>query len=120
MSANPARPKPGAMLARRADIPEDGAKAFEFAVGEARFSLILGSSGGEIFGFENDCPHAHYPLDRPDGRVIVQERAFLVCSAHGASFRIVDGACVGGPCIGRALTRVALRIEGDAVLMRGE
>ena len=33
----------------------------------------------------------------PDIYAVIHEGRYLVCSAHGASFNIMDGACVGGP-----------------------
>ena len=98
MRHNPARPAAGALIARLADLPDASARAFDFRAGDAIFSLILARRGDAIFAYENECPHAGYPLERPDGRVVVQEGRFLVCSAHGASFRVDDGACAGGPC----------------------
>jgi nitrite reductase/ring-hydroxylating ferredoxin subunit len=114
MSANPARPPPGAFIARFDDLPDPGARAFDFAEGEARFSLILARQGAAVFAYENVCPHAFYPLDRPDGRVVMQSERYLVCTAHGASFAVETGACVGGPCNGEGLQPIAVTLtDGD-------
>jgi len=115
---NPARPKTGALIARIEDIPDAGAVAVDFAAGDARYSLILARAAGRIVAYENRCPHAGFPLERPDGRVVMQEGRFLVCSAHGASFDMDTGACVGGPCMGRALSPLTVIVEdGGAVRM---
>lgn len=121
MSDNPAKPKSGDVIARLADVPVEGAIAVDFASGEARFSLIVARSGGVLRGFENVCPHAGFPLERPDGRVPMQEGRYLICSAHGASFDVQSGACVAGPGsgreTGRGLKPVPLRIDDGFVLM---
>ena len=117
MNTNPAKPKPGDVIARFADLPENGALAIDFAEGEARFSLIVALSNGVVHGFENVCPHAHYPLERPDGRVPTQEGRFLICTAHGASFDVETGRCVGGPAAGKGLKPVPLRREGDQIIL---
>ncbi len=36
---------------------------------------------------------------------------YLACHAHGALFEIETGVCVRGPCLGRRLTAVPLRID---------
>ncbi|MES1199859.1 MAG: Rieske 2Fe-2S domain-containing protein [Pseudomonadota bacterium] len=118
MRFNPARPAAGALIARFADLPDPSAQAFDFRAGDAIFSLILVRRGAALFAYENMCPHAGYPLERPDGRVVMQEARFLVCSAHGASFRVDDGACVGGPCDDdEGLTPIAVLVESGEVRM---
>ncbi|MES1202292.1 MAG: Rieske 2Fe-2S domain-containing protein, partial [Pseudomonadota bacterium] len=97
---NPARPASGAFLAKLDDIAEGDARVFDFRTGPALWSLILARRAGAVFAYENECPHAGHPLERPDGSVLVQERRYLVCSAHGASFTLDDGECAGGPCGG--------------------
>jgi nitrite reductase/ring-hydroxylating ferredoxin subunit len=112
---NPARPAPGAALIALAEIAEPGARAVEFTSGEARFSVIVARAEGQVRAYENVCPHARAPLDRPDGRVPVQEKRFLVCSAHGASFRIEDGRCVGGPGLGMGLKAFPVKVREGVV-----
>jgi nitrite reductase/ring-hydroxylating ferredoxin subunit len=114
---NPARPEPGARLARVNDVPDLGAKTVYFDKAVSRFSLILARRGDEVFAYENVCPHAGYPLERPDGRVVVQEGRYLICTAHGASFMIESGACAGGPCNGKGLTPIAVEVRDGAVFM---
>lgn len=114
---NPARPAAGARLAGLEDIPESGARAFTFAYGEMRFSLVLARRGAGVFAYENRCPHAGYPLERPDGRIVVQENRFMVCTAHGASFELETGNCAGGPCNGDPLTPIPIEVRDGAVFM---
>jgi len=102
---------PGLALARVEDIPDAGARLAD-ADG---VSLILTRRGAHVRAFLNRCTHADYPLQRADGRVLVQEGRYLVCGAHGASYTLDDGACAGGPCNGRGLTPVAI-IERDGVI----
>lgn len=84
--------------------------------GGKRVSLLLTRRGASVSAFLNRCPHAGYPLQRADGRVLVQERRYLVCGAHGASFDLTTGACAGGPCNGEGLTPVAVTVIGDDVV----
>lgn len=79
-------------------------------------SILVTRKGDRIAAFRNKCPHAGYPLQRSDGRVMLQEGRYLVCAAHGASFGIEDGRCAGGPCNnGDALERIAIVVHNGVV-----
>jgi nitrite reductase/ring-hydroxylating ferredoxin subunit len=40
-----------------------------------------------------------------------------MCATHGALFEIEDGKCVYGPCLGRSLAPIRIRVEGGNVLL---
>lgn len=84
--------------------------------GDARVSLILTRRGDAVACFRNRCTHANYPLQRADGRIVVQEGRYMVCGAHGASYVLDDGACAGGPCNGAGLERIAIVVRDGVVL----
>lgn len=113
---NPARPAPGAFLARTDDVPDGGAICLYFREGDSVFSMILARRGDALFAYENSCPHMGFPMERFDGSVLVQEGRFIVCTAHGASFTMEDGACVGGPCHRRSLAKLEIDVRDGAVL----
>jgi nitrite reductase/ring-hydroxylating ferredoxin subunit len=112
---NPARPAPGTVVAQLTDIPDPGAIVRDFAEGDALFSLLITRQGERITAFENWCPHAGFPLERPDGRVIVLEGKYLLCAGHGASFAMDSGKCVGGPGTGRPLRAVPVELVDGTV-----
>jgi nitrite reductase/ring-hydroxylating ferredoxin subunit len=112
---NPARPQRGAALCALEAIRPGGAIALDFAAGDARFSMIVARTVDGVFAYENVCPHARSPLERPDGRVVVHDKRFIVCSAHGASFRMADGRCVAGPGLGTALNRIGVVVVGGVL-----
>ncbi|MCB1602569.1 MAG: Rieske 2Fe-2S domain-containing protein, partial [Xanthomonadales bacterium] len=72
----------------------------------------------QVHAYLNVCPHAGRPLNWAPGRFLYAHGQ-LVCAAHGAAFRPEDGYCIGGPCRGESLRRVAISIEGDAVHLAG-
>lgn len=104
----------GAVLARIAHLPDPGVRVVDCG----GVSLLVTRRGAEIAVFRNRCPHAGYPLQRADGRVLVQEGRYIVCGAHGASFVLDDGACAGGPCNGARLERVPVLVRDGAVFVR--
>ena len=112
---NPARPKPGAPLCPLDKIPPNGAIILDFAEGTARFSMLVTRSDDSVSAFENLCPHARWPLERPDGRVIVHEQRYIICAVHGASFRMDDGRCVAGPGLGGSLRLIPVTVLGGII-----
>lgn len=110
-------PKPGLFLARVDAVPNPGAIVVDFAEGEARLSIVVTRRGDAIAAFRNRCPHAGYPMERPDGRMVIQEGRYLVCTAHGASFALESGACAGGPCNGEGLERFAVEVRDGGVFI---
>ena len=73
--------------------------------------LFAVRKGGEVRVYVNSCPHIGLPLEPLPNRFLDTRKAHIVCAAHGARFRIEDGVCVSGPCIGQALEAVPCRVE---------
>jgi nitrite reductase/ring-hydroxylating ferredoxin subunit len=111
---SPARPAPGVRLIALAELEDPGARAVDYRVGEDLFSLIVARRGETVAAWLNLCPHALAPLDRFDGKVLIEEGRHLICSAHGASFDMTDGACTGGPAK-RPLTPFAIAVRDGVV-----
>ncbi len=105
-------------LARLDALADGGAIVVDVDRAGARLSLILTRSGDRIAAFRNKCPHAGYPLQRADGRVLVQDKRYMVCGAHGASFALSDGACAGGPCNGDGLERIEIDVHNGEISLR--
>lgn len=109
----------GALTARRAlcpagEIPEGGARGFPVAPGGLT-SLFAVKRGGAVRVFVNSCPHLGLPLEPVPDRFLDRKGEMIVCSAHGARFRVEDGLCVSGPCLGEALEVVAAEVVDGVV-----
>lgn len=109
---------PGLALARLDALPDPGAIVVAPDATARHSTIILTRRGDRIAAFRNKCPHAGYPLQRADGRIVVQEGRFMVCGGHGASFTLDDGACAGGPCNGDPLERVEIELRDGVVMTR--
>jgi nitrite reductase/ring-hydroxylating ferredoxin subunit len=108
----------GAALCRLDDIGDPGGKGFSFGEASARREIFVVRRGRQIFGYVNACPHVGTTLDwRPDEFLTFDKRR-LLCGTHGAVFDIATGACLKGPCAGKALTPVAVALEGDTVVLK--
>lgn len=106
----------GLVLARMDALADPSVTVIVPHPDEPFVSILVTRQGDRVAAFRNKCSHAGYPLQRADGRVMLQEGRYLVCAAHGASFNIENGACAGGPCSnGDALERIAIVIQGGVI-----
>ena len=99
------------------DIPDGDSAGFQVAEGGARHDLIAVRRQQAVVVYRNSCPHIGAPLDFAPGRFLSLDKTHILCSTHGALFRIDDGFCVSGPCLGDSLERVAASVVGDAVFV---
>lgn len=86
------------------DIVADGAaRGFVLEIGGRRFHGFVVRRGEAIHGYVDRCPHMGVPLARELDAYLSPLSAHIACGWHGALFRIDDGTCVGGPCMGAKL-----------------
>ncbi|PTB18398.1 Rieske (2Fe-2S) protein [Trinickia symbiotica] len=75
--------------------------------------------GGGVYGYLNRCAHVPMELDWLEGQFFESSGLYLMCATHGAIYEPETGRCVGGPCRGARLRRVAVEEretpEGRAV-----
>ena len=103
------------VLCRLDDIPDPGSRGFDFREGDALRSVFVVRTGDTVRAYENSCPHTAGPLDWVPDQFLTREKDMILCATHGALFRIEDGHCLSGPCIGEDLRQLPVSIEGDAV-----
>ena len=86
---------------------------FEFdRDGETTQGFVLRHEAG-LFAYVNRCPHWAVDLDLGDGRFYAVDVDRIYCKNHGALFRVTDGVCDHGPCLGKALDPFAVTVDGD-------
>jgi nitrite reductase/ring-hydroxylating ferredoxin subunit len=103
-------PAPGTPLCRADAIGDNQARNFIFGSGGERFEMFVARAANGLFAYVNECPHTGTTLDFLPNRFFTQDKKLLLCSTHGARFRINDGACVAGPCVGRGLIAVPVEV----------
>ena len=106
----------GRRLCRLADIPDGGSAGFtlEAANSGEPLQVMAIRSRDQVYCYVNICPHWGAPLDISPGRFLDRERRHILCSTHGALFRIEDGRCIKGPCLGAALAPLLCRLDDAA------
>lgn len=97
------------------DLPEYGAKGYTHHVDGKEYSIIVALINGQVFAYINRCPHTGVNLDWMPNEFLDVSGQLLQCATHGALFRMDDGFCVHGPCVGRSLSKVEYEINNGAV-----
>ncbi len=72
---------------------------------------------GELFLYENRCPHAGTELDPMGGSVASPDGLLLVCQHHGAEFLSDTGECVAGPCLGDSLRPIPFTLAEGTIYL---
>ncbi len=104
-----------ASLIQRSDLRNGEIIAKDVDIDGEIESIIIHREDERVLAWRNVCPHQGRRLDYAPGKFLI-DRGNLVCAAHGASFRLSDGRCVAGPCLGERLHALVLEDLGDGTL----
>jgi nitrite reductase/ring-hydroxylating ferredoxin subunit len=105
------------VICRVSDLDAQGARAFKIGGGDWPLRGLVLRAGAEVRGYLNRCPHAGHPLDLLPGRFLTADGSLILCASHGALFEKATGYCVAGPCAGRTLVGVDLKVEAGFVML---
>ena len=92
----------------------DGGKGVRFPItagGEDTTGFVI-RFGGVAYGYVNRCAHVPIELDWAEGEFFESSGLYLMCATHGAIYAPENGQCLGGPCRGGRLHRIAV-LERD-------
>lgn len=95
------------------DLSDPGAKGPFRLGGRAVFVVRRGNN---FRAWEDSCPHAFAPLEMEPDHFLDLTGTYVLCTMHGAHFDMMDGGCVMGPCKGRRLTAVPIRVENGRIV----
>lgn len=105
------------VLCRLDELKATACKEFRLGGGEWPLTGFLVQVGAEVHGYVNRCAHQSLPLNYLPDRFLTHDGSMILCTAHGAIFEKTTGYCVAGPCAGRSLSRVAVRVIDGLVLL---
>jgi nitrite reductase/ring-hydroxylating ferredoxin subunit len=102
------------------EIAEPGSRGFRIVSGSEARAVFVVRHRGSVVAYENSCPHLGSPLDWVPDRFLDFEQRRILCATHGALFRIEDGRCIAGPCAGKSLKPVPIKIEAGSIYLGRE
>jgi nitrite reductase/ring-hydroxylating ferredoxin subunit len=106
------------LIATVGELAHGASKKFTIRRGEFASEALLINYQGELLAFVNRCPHVGIALDWVDNQFFTVDQRYLMCANHGAVFEPATGECVWGPCVGAALQKLQIEIEGRKVFAR--
>lgn len=105
------------VLCRLDELGATGCREFRLGGGEWPLKGFLVRAGAEVHAYVNRCAHLALPLNLLPDRFLTYDGSMILCTAHGAIFEKATGYCVAGPCAGKSLDPVPVRIVADYVLL---
>ena len=103
-------------LCAAADLVERG-RAFVFDVllrGQRARAFVL-RFDGRLVAYINRCGHVPVEMDWQPGEFLDQDKRWIICAIHGASYEPADGHCVAGPCrSGKLIPVTVAEFDGQA------
>jgi nitrite reductase/ring-hydroxylating ferredoxin subunit len=103
------------ILCRLEDVDDGQSGGYALTHNEKLIGVMVIRQGDTVYTYRNSCPHIGTPLDFMPGKFLDKSREHILCSTHGALFRIEDGHCISGPCAGGALTPIKATVRDDIV-----
>lgn len=92
-------------------LADPGAREFVLPPNGFAFGGFVVQCEGRVRAFVNLCPHARRPLNFLPDAFLDRRSADIICTGHGARFDADSGICVSGPCIGKRLTALDVRVR---------
>jgi nitrite reductase/ring-hydroxylating ferredoxin subunit len=85
--------------------------------GEAAAAFVVRHQG-KVHAYLNRCSHVAMELDWQPGAFFDSEKRDLICSTHGAVYSASSGKCIGGPCSGRPLIKLAVEERDGFIVLK--
>ncbi len=95
------------------DFPENSTHSIK----AGHLSLLIVRRAGQVFLYENLCPHTRETLDPEGGSLAISNGLLIQCQRHAAEFIAETGECLAGPCQGETLNAIPFTLSrGDIYL----
>ena len=108
------------VICKLTELEGAGARGFTIGSGDWPLRGFVVRINSEVRAFVNRCPHAGHPLNLRPHSFLTADGTLILCSSHGALFEKATGLCVAGPCAGRQLQPLPLKIESGFVMLADE
>jgi nitrite reductase/ring-hydroxylating ferredoxin subunit len=107
-------------LCRLDELPDPGSRGFTLGSHTGAVEIFMVRRGPQVYAYRNSCPHTGATLEWQPDVFLDHSRTLIQCGLHGALFRIENGECVHGPCVGRHLEAVPVEVRDGTILLRAD
>ena len=97
-------------VCRLSELSDGEGKSFVAATSGTPRYILLARKGNAAFAYRDRCPHMGTSLMWGLKVLVSSDGHNLRCANHNALFRIEDGQCVAGPCVGEWLEPETVRL----------
>lgn len=108
------------VLFKKSEMRDGFCKTIQIPEGHFSREIFAVFSNGQYFVYDNHCPHTGSPLDWMPDQFLNLDKSMIQCATHHAMFRIADGYCIAGPCVGQSLTAVDVTEENGVVYLKDD
>ena len=109
------RPGRGKVVARTGELMHGTTKKFRLQCRGSTLEAILVNYEGKISAYVNRCCHISLTMDWVDNQFFTEDKRYLICANHGATYEPTTGECIWGPCFGAFLQTVPLEVRHDRI-----
>jgi nitrite reductase/ring-hydroxylating ferredoxin subunit len=106
----------GKLVARTSELMHGMTKKFQLKCRGNTVEALLVNYEGGIYAYVNRCRHIPISMDWVDNHFFTEDKRYLICANHGATYEPATGECVWGPCFGAFLQSVPLKISDGRIL----
>lgn len=97
------------------DIPHNQTRGFSIIHNNETLDFFIVRIKDSIYAYINRCPHTGVNLEWMPDKFMDLGKTAIQCSTHGARFRIDNGYCIYGPCMGQSLEKLELQVRDNMI-----
>jgi nitrite reductase/ring-hydroxylating ferredoxin subunit len=101
----------GKVIARLNELSHGMTKKFRLRCKGKTIEGLLLSYEGNILAYANRCCHIPLSMDWVDNHFFTEDKRYLICANHGATYEPATGECVWGPCFGAFLRGLPVEVS---------
>ena len=99
------------------ELKRAGSYGWEIVINDLIVKCCIIYHQNEILSYLNRCPHTGVNLEWVPHQFLDRNNKFIQCATHGALFKIENGLCIHGPCVGDKLEGVENAIINNKVYL---
>ena len=102
-------------ICRLIELEKNQCKQFSLTKNVTNVEGFVIKTCSGILAYKNACPHTGAELNWKTDQFLNADKTHIICSIHGALFRLHDGFCVAGPCVGKKLQSIPVSVQKGLV-----